>query len=449
MLNAERNVMFDPIEIEEKSTVAILTSFQEFNPGYSLTGIVVDQAHMLARHGHKVIIFVSEKFNPEYNTDAGLTAIMERYPGSIFLLEKTAAIDLDDYQMDAMSKEHSICSEIAGRMFAKYFENFDVDIAFTHDFVFTGWNLPYYHAMIHANKILAERNENVFWYHWIHSVPIPHNRKPWWDLKPLGTNHFLVFPNRTEIMRVAESWLTHPNRVKIIPHIKDIRTWFDFGDEAMELIDMCPDLMQSEIIQVYPCSSDRLAAKQLDIVIRLFGHLKETANAPVFLVIANQWATGKQPKENIKEFKNLAVEVGLVEMEDFVFTSELSEKWENGITKRMLREIQLLSNLFIFPTKEESFGLVGPEASFSGVFPVVNRSLNMMMEVMSPMAPAFEFGSFHSKHDISMFPNHYQAVAMSILSQMYANPAIMTKIHCRRSFNMDNVYFTAYRSLLG
>lgn len=434
---------------KNQSNVAILTNFNDLNPGYSLTGIVVDQAHMLARHGHRVILFVNENFNPKYNDDSGLSDLMGKYPGLIEILSHSLSMDLIDYEEDELTEQHQLSSKKAGRIFADDFLLFDIDIVFTHDFVFTGWNLPYYHALIEANKILGKAKQNPFWYHWIHSVPVPQNRKPWWSLTPLGLNHFLVFPNQTEITRISEAWNISQNGIKIIPHIKDIRTWFDFGKESMALIDCCPEIMQSELIQVYPCSSDRLGAKQLDIVIKLFGHFKQIANVPVFLVIANQWATGKQPKENVQEFKALALDCGLIEYQDFVFTSELDKAWENGISKRMLRELQLLSNVFIFPTKEESFGLVGPEASFSGVFPVVNRSLTMMLEVMSPMAPAFHFGSFQHAHDLSNHPNYYESVAMSILAQMRTNPTIMTKTFCRKRYNMDSIYFKFYRHLLG
>ncbi len=435
------------MEFKEHKTIAILTTFQEFKPGYSLTGIAVNQAHMLLRQGHTVLLFVNEQYNPKCEEDAGITPLFKRYPDTFKILKDVKMIHLNDYQKDEMNATHKLAATQAGNIIADIFKEYKVSVAFTHDFVFTGWNLPYYHTLIQANNELNKTQENGLWYHWIHSVPT--GSKDWWTLEPFGANHFLVFPNKTEIMRVAECFKVPPGRVKIIPHILDIRTWYDFGDDAMELIDRYPKIMDAQIIQVYPCSTDRLAAKQLNIVIEIFGHLKNSAKIPVFLIVANQWATGRQRKEDVQTYIEIAEKAGLVYGEDIVFTSETDDRHATGISKKMLRELQLLQNIFVFPTREESFGLVGPEAAMSGCLCIINRSLQMQMEVMSSAPPAFDFGSFHNETKQIDDPNYIRAVAMAIANRVYANEAIMTKIFCRHSYHMEAVYHRHYLANLG
>jgi len=430
----------------KRPTVAILTNFMDFNPGYSLSGIVIDQAHMLAKNGHRVLIFVSEQYNDNYEVDSGLADLQVRF-SQIEVLKKTKFIHLTDYtKKAAMSDDHRIAAKEAGEIFADIFKQEKVEFVFTHDFVFTGWNLPFAEAIKYThNSLVNAKKTKVKWFHWIHSVPSAN--RDWWQLEAYGQNHSLVFPNKTEIMRVAESYRTTANRVNVIPHIKDIRNWYDFGKESTELIDNFPAIMNAEIIQVYPCSTDRMSAKQLDLVFKIFAHMKLSGRKNVFLIIANQWATGRQRQEDVDAYIENAESIGLINTKDFLFTS----KWpgfEKGIGKRMLRELQLLSDVFIFPTREESFGLVGPEASFSGCLPVINKSLTMMYEVMGNQCPAFEFGSFHTQAPAITNDDYLKAVAMAILGRIYADESVTTKSFCRRRYNMETLYSQYYLPLL-
>lgn len=423
--------------------IAILTNFNEFNPGYSLTGIVIDQAEMLAKQGHKVFVFVNEQFNPKYNGDCGLTSLIEKYSNQIILMPKTVFLHLTDYQTkNNLTDEHLKGALKFGQILEGILEANKISSVFTHDLIFTGWNLPYSIGIREAQRRL---NNNIKWFHWVHSIPS--GDKDWWNLNEYHGYNYIVFPTRSEVNRVAESFKTRQSSVLLIPHIKDIRNWYGFSEKTKNIIETWKGLIRNEIVQVYPCSSDRLHAKQLHLLIRIFGFLKQ-AKAKVFLLAVNQWATGRQRKEDISKYIDLASHCGLEYGEDFAFTSEYPENgeqpYELGVSRRILYELQLLQSIFIFPTTEESFGLVGPEASFSGALVILNKSLPLLNEVLGFSTPQYDFGSFLTRVEAVENDDYIKAVAHSILGRISTCDSVKTKIYCRTRYNMENIYFKYY-----
>lgn len=422
--------------------IAIITNFMEMNPGYSLVGIVQDQIKMLSTYGNRVDLLVNSQYNNKYDQpmDATLHKVMP-------------FLHLIDYDTkNKLTAEHALSIREIENAIENVIVTRDIEVVFTHDLVYTGWNLPYALAIQNVSRRLTE----VRWLHWIHSVPnivIDGQFKPrdWWYFEDYGPKHKLIFPNRTELRRVQEAWRTRQANVRCVPHIKDPRTWYDFSELTNEFIIDYPGMMTADVVQVYPASTDRLTAKGVDKVIKIFSHIKKQGKS-VCLVIANQWATGRQRKEDVNNFLNFAHRCGLNHAgnEEVIFTSEYCEDTSVGISKRMLRELQLCSNLFIFPTMEESFGLVGPEAAMPGCLIILNRSLTMMFEIFESFGLYFDFGSFHNQVNIppEMEDNYYRDIAAIIISRMQDNEAIMTKTICRQRYNYDSLYKYCYFPLL-
>ncbi len=424
---------------KDMAKVAILTNFMDFSPGYSLTGIVKDQCYMLLRHGHEVTLFV----NDQYNFNSGEPVVEEdvvRYGGDFSKYEMKAVIPfqkLTDYKSinDVSEDDHKII-EKTKNVLIKELEG--TDFVFTHDFAFTGWFLIYGQACRQASPHLPNVRG---WFHWVHSVPSA--MSDWWFIKQYGEKHKIIYPNYTDRIRVAEQYRGTMEDVRVIPHIKDIRCWFDFHSDTCRFIDKYPGVMESDVVQILPASVDRLESKRVREVCKIIAGLKKQGRS-VCLVIANQWATGRQQKQDADKFRVEAVRFGLIDQKELIFTSDFEPpKFDVGIPQRMIRELFLCSNLFVFPTREESFGLVVPEAALSGCFMVLNKSLQMQIEVSGNAAIYFDFGSFHQEHNVQS-ERYYEDIAFVVAGRMKENESLMSRTFARQTYNMDNLYHKFY-----
>jgi hypothetical protein len=350
--------------------------------------------------------------------------------------------DLVDYRKrEDISEEHQAIAEATGEVLAKFIDEFNIHMLFSHDLIFTGWNLPYGIGIKEAGVMQPRAR----WMHWIHSIPTARTDEifNWWNIREYGKAHKLIFPNNTERRRVAEQFQGEINDVRVIPHIKDPRTWWDFCEDTINFLDDFPEVMQADIIQVYPASTDRLTAKRVHIVTKMFGEFKKRG-FKVALIIANQWATGTQRKEDLVKFYKRVRLAGLKINEEVIFTSEWQDEFATGIPRRMVRELMLISNMFIFPTREESFGLVGPEAALSGCYMVLNKSLDLMQEVHGLTGLFIDFGGFANPFEPANPKKYYEGVSQIILGRMRDNEVINSMTFHRKAYNYDNLYNKAY-----
>jgi hypothetical protein len=281
--------------------------------------------------------------------------------------------------------------------------------------------------------------------HWIHSIPT--QNRDWWRVQAWGGRHRLVYPNQSDALMAAEQYRGDPEDVVVIPHIKDPRTWGDFGEDTRRFIDRYPALLSAEVVQVLPASVDRLKSKRLAETIKIFGAMKKRGRS-VCLVAANQWATGRGQKEDVEAYKRLAESCGLVPDQEVIFSSDFGSEYEVGLPRRMVRDLFSLSNLFIFATDHESFGLVVPEAASAGVLPVLNRSLHQQVEISGGHGMFFDFGSYQSRVVRPDEDAWLDAAAALILGRLERERSLMLKTHVRRRYNYDWIYRRYYEPLL-
>lgn len=432
--------------------IGIITTFHDFMPQYSLTGIVKDRALMLHKYGHEVYVWVSERYNGKG----------DEFPEGVHVDKRVPFTHLADYKSITQFQgkdpkyvprkgwdspaEHQRIKNIFAVTLREQLADYDVVI--TEDIVFQGWNLPFAVAIMEASKDLP----NVRWLHAIHSTPSV--MSDWWDVHLYDKKHKLVYPNSSDRIRVAEQYRGLPDDVRVIPHIKDLRTFAEFSSNTCEFLDLHPEILQADVIQLYPCSVDRLEAKRLKEVMMIFGHLKKFQKK-IALIVANQWVTGPEQVAIVDTYKKLAIELGLDVDKDIYFTSDFKLKPNGighfgvGIPKAMIRELFLISNLFVFPTNEETFGLVLPEACLMGcVEPILNGSLNVMKEISGFNSFYFRFGSCDVPHVADNWDAYTRDIALITLGRVLQNEAIRTKTYMRQRYNYDSLYKNYYAPIL-
>jgi len=132
--------------------VAILTNFRELNFGYSLTGIVIDQIKMLTQFGNEVHLFVSESFH-DISIGRIADAVMHKSIPDSTLIDYTSKEDITpEHQQLAHDTDLVLRTELQG-----------FDTVFTHDWIFTGWNMPYAAALMNSGR--SEELKGVKWMH--------------------------------------------------------------------------------------------------------------------------------------------------------------------------------------------------------------------------------------------------------------------------------------------
>jgi hypothetical protein len=406
--------------------ICIVAPLKSADPTYSVAGVIKSQVALLATHRHKVTVIVNEDFS-----GSGM-------PGAV-LQKLLPSTELTDYKSKLnISKKHEEFANDVAVILSSRIPQYDIII--THDIIFTGWNLPYALALM---SVAAENeNEDLRWFHWIHSFPF--SNRDWWDINHYAGNHTVVYPTKAALKQVGEAF--NATKIKCVPHVVDPRVINRFIDQTKDIIELVPAILSADIVQVYPAATDRFESKGIRELTNLFGMLKKAGHS-VCLIIPNQFSGRRDNRliDPITYYENVARRCGLEPYVDYVFTSELmGGKYKDGLPQRVLFELMTLSNLFVIPSKSESFGLGLLEAVTSGtVVCVANEHLNL---------PIHQYTSFDFKgpgeSDMFIDASKMSELVDWISNEMMTNPIVKTKTTVRQQFNPTAVYNNHYKKLL-
>jgi hypothetical protein len=406
--------------------IGILTAFSEMLDHYSLTSVVRSQIKMIASAGHEPVLMVQDDFEWK---------IQETALSNLVEVRKTIpAFNKIDYMGLDVTQEHAaLVPKIAERILQ---DVADLSAIFTHDLIFTGWNLPINLALQAAARVSGP------YFHWVHSVPSGH--RPYWNLPE---NSWLVYPNQTDRVRCAENFRTWRDRVLVVPHVVDLREFHVRTQVANRLITEF-DVLGADLVQVYPIPQDRAKHKGVKEVIEIFGHLKALGKS-VRLIFPNAWCNVEERKREVTDYLVLAAQSGLMPQE-VIFTSQWRPDLSLGLSQEAVSDLALCGNLFVCPTWSETFGLSLAEAALSGCLLVLNENLPMLREVCGGAANAVwaEFGSFCQATQFVNRKKYLRDIAKIILHTFENSPELMSRTHYRQKYRREAVWRTLESAIL-
>lgn len=407
--------------------VAILSTFTSVDEAYSLIGVVQNQIRMLVGGGYQPMVIAKEGFHPE-QTFALPEVKMEYIPnftGSNYIGE---AVD-ESFKADVERIKNRLLQLLK-----------DIDVVLTHDLIYQPESLKLNFA---ARQAIAEGLQHVRWLHWVHSATSPQQigkelmqkDNYFQTVSQRFPNSFVVFPNSYSIPRVARNFGFEEDQVKVVHHPTNLPSFCKWDPLVTKLV-MDKNMLSADVIAVYPARLDR--GKQIDVVMKIMAQLKKL-DMTVRVIFADFHSTGGDKVTYREDVKRMAVDWGLNDF-DLTFTSEFHEAWRTSVPSKVIHDLFELSNVFILPSRSETYSLVAQEAALLGNLLVLNHDFAPFRDIYGKHAIYKQFsaniGFDGLDGDITTTYGdekaYYHDVAMRIKYELLNNMALAQQVHLRK-----------------
>lgn len=413
-----------------KRRVVLLTTLSGFPPSYSVASVICDQARMLA-------------MNPEWlvqiwvNDSANLALAPKDFPLNVEIVRCVPTVSRMEPDQWAPADRDRIASVI--RLNLMKLGNATV---ISHDLLFLRTHVAYA-AAIHA---LGEIR-GFAWMHVCHSaagkrptVDTPDFASPVRFTLPPG--HKLLCLNPSQREPLARYYDTSPDNVLVCPNARDIVSWYDFHPIAAELTRQY-GLDRADIVQVFPVCATRLEPKGVAKVIDIFGQIIHHGYKDCRLVLAVANAGGPREKTRLAELRDRALTVGMKPDQLIITSEDFPETAVGGVPHRAIRDLFLVSNVFVFPSLSEASSLVLGEAALAGCFIVTNSALPETEHTTHGDQVRYDFGTLQRPQGSANLAN----VAYDIRHVLGVSQSNLSKRKMLREFNFTTIG-TTLRSLV-
>ena len=413
--------------------IYILTNFSTYIRSFSPIIVVREQIKQLKRNGYNPTLIACEGWETNDETYAEVETK---------LLYPTASHNPDAKVEDTEELVDLIYQQLNGILP-------DGAFIFTHDLIF----LPDYTITNLAARRLAVDRPSLRWLHTVHSATNPetvgrernmYGEKYAEALMSPFPNSQIAYPNGYDRRRVAMNFHFEEDNVIEIPHSTDPTEGLHplvqrFYDEK---------LADVEVFIVYPLRLDRGKYAEADIYLTAgFRKIGVKAHA----LFCDFQSTGDDKVVYREDLKKLASDLDVADRVSFL--SEFDDMAMMDVTHDIIMDFFTLSNVFLMPSKSETYSLVSQEAMLRGNLVIMNQDFAPFRQIFGDAALYRQFdganiaisginGEIVTKHgeNGSGINLYYEGLANEIRYYLEHDTVLKAKTFVRTKRNPDAVF---------
>lgn len=419
--------------------VYILTNFSQYIRSFSPIIVVKEQIKQLTRAGYTPILIACEGWEPPEDSIFATTQTQYMYPAANHdpnarVEDTEELVELVTQQLDGILPDDALI--------------------WTHDLIF----LPDYTIYNLAARRLAVERPSLRWVHTVHSATSPEavsrERNMYGEayaqaLMSEFPNSLIAYPNAYDKRRVAVNFHFEEDKIVEVPHSTDpteglhplVQRFYD--DKQIGSV---------EVFIVYPLRLDRGKYAEADIHL-VAGFRRNGIKAHV--LYCDFQSTGDDKVVYREELKQLAVEL---DVDDRVtFLSEFDDMATMDVTHDIIMDFFTLSNVFLMPSKSETYSLVTQEAMLRGNLVVMNQDFAPFRQIFGDAALYRQFDGANIaisglNGEITTTLNskeaYYQALASELKYYLENDRVLKAKTWARTQRNPDTVFKNFVEPLL-
>ncbi|CAB4176407.1 hypothetical protein UFOVP1522_55 [uncultured Caudovirales phage] len=343
--------------------IFILTNFSTFLRSYSPIIVVGEQLKMFKRNGYEPVMIVADGWDPPEDT--------------VFFGVDTVYLSPVAYQDPPEINDifHQDVNLIYEQLKDAIPNN---SVVITHDLIF----LPDYTKHNLAARRLAVERSGIRWLHWVHSATGPNTliqeREMYGDeykkmLLDKFPNSIICYPNANDIPRVARNFNFEEYEVVEVPHSTDPTE--GLHPLVQNLYD-AKKLGDAEVLIIAPMRLDR--GKNPQMIIRTVAACK-AIGMTAHVIFCDFQSTGGDKVTLREECKDLAIRL---KAEDSVtWLSEFDDLASLEVSHDIILDLFTLSNIFILPSRSETYSLVTQEAMLKGNLCILNADFPAFKQI--------------------------------------------------------------------